>query len=245
MGPGYSLALQDAANLGIEAPDGRRSTITVDTSNGRPIGHFEWEDSYTFAILKLHARLTPFLTRWGADVLAWLGVGMLVSMAAGLYLWWPRNRNWYGALTFKRGARGRRRLLDLHNVFSVYLYVPLLILAVTGVYFLKPHWIDPAFSLVSVPRKADPKTLASTSNPGSCGTRTTPGQAVSIALARFPSSKFVALVISKPDEQPYQVRLAPPNNLHEKGQTEVYVDRECPIILTAIDGEIRVASEVF
>ena len=44
---------------------------------------------------------------------------------------------------------------------------------------------------------------------------------------------------------PYRVQLAPPNNLDDKGQTQVFVDRECPLILTAIDGEIRVAGEVF
>jgi uncharacterized iron-regulated membrane protein len=64
MGPGYSLALQDAANLGIEAPDGRRSTITVDTSNGRPIGHFEWS-----------GLLLPF------------------SFVTGLLLWLDKRRN--------------------------------------------------------------------------------------------------------------------------------------------------------
>ena len=59
---------------------------------------------------------------------------MLVSLVTGLYLWWPRNRNWRVAFTLKRGARGRRRLLDLHNLFAVYLYVPLFIIAFTGVY---------------------------------------------------------------------------------------------------------------
>jgi uncharacterized iron-regulated membrane protein len=41
-------------------------------------------------------------------------------MLTGLYLWWPRNRNWKMAFTLKRGAQGRRRLLDLHNLFAVY-----------------------------------------------------------------------------------------------------------------------------
>jgi uncharacterized iron-regulated membrane protein len=78
------------------------------------------------------------------DAIAWLAVAMLVSLLTGLYLWWPRNRNWRVAFTLKRGARGRRRLLDLHNLFAVYLYVPLLILAFTGLYFVKAQWIDPA-----------------------------------------------------------------------------------------------------
>ena len=170
---------------------------------------------------------------------------MTASMATGLYLWWPRNRNWYSALTLRSGARGRRRLLDLHNLFVVYLYVPLFILAVTGVYIIKPYWIDPAISLASVERKPDPEALARASKPGSCKVRTTPGQAVDLSQARFPSANFVMISVPKEREQPYEVRLAPPNNLHEKGQTLVFVDRECPTVLTAIDGEVRVAMETF
>ncbi len=83
-----------------------------------------------------------------------------------------------------------------------------------------------------------------TSKPGTCGARTTPGQAADLAQARFPSSKFALIVIPRGPEQPFRVQLAPPNNLDDKGQTQVFVDRECPIILTAIDGEVRVASEV-
>jgi uncharacterized iron-regulated membrane protein len=169
---------------------------------------------------------------------------MIVSMATGLYLWWPRNRNWRTAFTLKRGARGRRRLLDLHNLFVVYLYIPLLILAVTGVYFIKPNWIDPGISWFSVPRTPDPAALAQAAKPGSCQARTTPGQAVDLAQARFPASRFALIVIPTAPAQPFRVQLAPPNNLDDKGQTQVFVDRECPVILAAIDGEIRVASEV-
>jgi len=243
MGPGYGVGFGDAANLGMVDRDGRFFVITIDSSNGRPIGKFNWLNTYSYAILQFHARLNPF--SWGEDVLAWSGVAMLASMATGLYLWWPRNRNWYVALTLKRGARGRRRLLDLHNLFAVYLYVPLLILAFTGIYFIRPYWIDPAVSLVSVPRTPDPEALARISKPGTCNARTTPGQAADLAQARYPTAKFVAIDIPRAEQQPYLVRLAAPNNLNDKGQTQVYVDRECPIILTAIDGEIRVASEVF
>jgi uncharacterized iron-regulated membrane protein len=244
MGPGFGIGGGNAANVDVVVPGGKQVTVTIDPNNGRPLGKFIWDDSYTTLILRFHARLSSALS-WGGDVIAWLGVAMIVSMATGLYLWWPRNRNWYIALTLKRGARGRRRLLDLHNLFVVYLYVPLLILAVTGVYFIKPNWIDPAISLMSVVRKPDPEALVRASKPGACQVRTTPGQAADLAQARFPTSKFVLIVIPGPPDQPYRVQLAPPNNLDDKGQTQVFVDRECPAILTAIDGEVRVAGEVF
>jgi uncharacterized iron-regulated membrane protein len=177
--------------------------------------------------------------------LAWVGVAMIVSMATGLYLWWPRNRNWYAAFTLKRGARGRRRLIDLHNLLSVYLYLPLLIIALTGVYFARPDWIDPTVSRLSIARKPDPAGLAQASKRGSCETPTTASRAVALARAQFPSSKFVLMSIPQDEAAPYYVQLALPNNIGPKGQTQVWVDRACPIILTSIDGATRTAAETF
>jgi uncharacterized iron-regulated membrane protein len=244
IGAGFGLGGGNVANLGVQEPNGRSLTITVDPNSGQPLGKFYWDDTYMSGILMFHARLTRYLS-WGGEALAWLGVAMLVSMATGLYLWWPRNRNWRLALTLKRGARGRRRLLDLHNLFAVYLYVPLFILAFTGVYFIKPNWIDPAVGFLSAPRTADADALARTAKPGTCNARTSPGQAVDLAQARFPSSKFVLMNLPKEPQQPYRIQLAPPNNIDVKGQTAVFVDRECPFILTAIDGATRLAKETF
>jgi len=244
MGPGFGHGGGNAVNLGSKHPDGKHLIVTVNPNNGLPLGKFVWENTYSAMILRFHARLSSSLAG-GSEIVALLGVAMIISMITGLYLWWPRNGNWYAALTFKRRARSRRRLLDLHNLFVVYLYVPLFIIAVTGVYLLKPNWIDPMVSLVSVERMPDAGALARVSKAGSCRARTTPGQAVDLAQARFPSARFALISIPRQQEQPYLVRLAAPNNLHDKGQTLVYVDRECPNILTTIDGEVRVAMETF
>jgi uncharacterized iron-regulated membrane protein len=246
LGPAFGPA-GNAAALGAVGPGNTHWLITVDPNSGHPLGNYIWEDRFTTFVLRLHAALGAYggwLTR-GRDALAWLGVAMMVSMATGLYLWWPRNRNWYTAFTLKRGARGRRRLLDLHNLFAVYLYVPLFVIAVTGVYFLRPDWIDPAISLVSVDRTPDPEALARMSKPGSCPARTTPGQAAALALARYPSSQLAAVIVPAAQNQPLVVQLAPPDNLGLKGQTQVFIDPECPSILTVLDAESAVASEMF
>jgi uncharacterized iron-regulated membrane protein len=247
VGPGFGLAGGNAAMLGAIGPGHTHWLITIDPNSGLPLGNYIWEDRFTTFVLQLHAGLgaSGRWLSWGRETLAWLGVVMLVSMATGLYLWWPRNRNWYTAFTLKRGARGRRRLLDLHNLFAVYLYVPLLIIAVTGVYFLRPDWIDPAISLVSVERTPDPGALARASKPGSCPARTTPGQAAALALARYPSSRLAAVIVPGTQNQPLVVQLAPPDNLGFKGQTQVFIDPECPMILTALDGDAAVAAEAF
>ena len=247
VGPGFGLGGGNAAMLGAIGPGHTHWLMTVDPNSGLPLGNYIWEDRFATFVLRLHAGLgtSGSSLSSGRNALAWLGVAMIVSMATGLYLWWPRNRNWNTAFTLKRGARGRRRLLDLHNLLAVYLYVPLLIIAATGVYFLRPDWIDPAISLVSIDREPDPNALAQVSKPGTCPARTTPGQAANLALALYPSSRLAAVNIPGALDQPLKVLLAPPDNLGMKGQTQVFVDPECPIILTAIDGEATVASESF
>lgn len=244
IGQGYALGGTKVANLGAQGPDGKNWTIMVNPGSGQPLAKFRWDNTYTAEILKFHTRLSLSVV-WARDAIAWLGVAMLVSLLTGLYLWWPRNKNWRIAFTLKRGARGRRRLFDLHNLFAVYLYVPLFIIAFTGVYFVKPEWIDPAVWFLSKARTVDPAALTQTSKPGACNGRISPGQAVEVAKARFPTAKFVLMIIPRQAELPYQIQLAPPNNIEVKGQISVYVDRECPVIVTALDGTIPTGMEIF
>ena len=244
-GPGFGFA--GGAVLIAKVAGNKHLVVTINPNNGVPLGKFIWEDTYISSILRFHVRLVAPLPwrSWGQDTIAWIGGALIVSIATGLYLWWPPDRGWRSALTLKRAARGRRRLHNLHNVLAVCLFIPLLIIVFTGVYLIRPDWIDPAVTLVSVARTPDPEALARISKPGSCGSRTTPGQAVALAQARFSSAKFASISIPEKQELPYLVQLAPPNNVGDRGQTRVFVDRECPIILTAIDGEVSVAAETF
>jgi uncharacterized iron-regulated membrane protein len=247
VGPGFGITGGNAAVLGVDDAGNTGSLVTVNPTTGLPLGRFVQDDTYVSFITAFHAHFAAVgrWLPWGLTTLACFGIAMIVSMVTGLYLWWPRNRNWYAAFTLKRGAQGRRRLLDLHNLFAVYLYVPLLIVALTGVDLTRPDWFDPAVSLVSTARTLETAALARASPPESCEAHTTPGQAVALALARFPSSKFVFIDIPRTEDAPYTLELAPPNNIGPKGQTQLSVDRTCPVILASIDGEVRVAAETF
>jgi uncharacterized iron-regulated membrane protein len=246
-GPGSSLSGETTVKMGAHTASGKNFWLNVDPYSGLPLARYVWENTYTSYVYGLHGALTTStsLRSFGRGAVAWVGLAMLVSMATGLYLWWPRSRNWRMAFTFKRGARGRRRLLDLHNILSVYLYVPLFILAFTGVYFVRSEWIDPAVALVSVPRTPDPDSLARRSAPGSCPAKTTPGQAVAAAQARFPPTKLGLLIIPSQAGEPYEVDLLTPDRFGIGSATKVFVERECPNVLTVIDGETAVAAEIF
>jgi uncharacterized iron-regulated membrane protein len=73
----------------------------------------------------LHVRLASGDV--GRNIMRWSGVALLVSLASGLYLWWPRKR-----MRIRGGWRSVGFWFDLHNSVGVFGLAPLLVLAVTG-----------------------------------------------------------------------------------------------------------------
>ena len=66
----------------------------------------------------------------------------MISLATGVWLWWPRDRGpgrWRSAF-IRHPRRGRLRWLDWHSLVAVYLFAPLLVLTVTGVWLAQPGW---------------------------------------------------------------------------------------------------------
>ena len=74
----------------------------------------------------LHVRLAT--GDIGRNILRWSTVLMLISLASGLYLWWPRKRirirgPWWSRLFWS----------DQHNSFGIFSLLPLLLLTATGI----------------------------------------------------------------------------------------------------------------
>ncbi|HEX5081083.1 MAG TPA: PepSY-associated TM helix domain-containing protein [Blastocatellia bacterium] len=63
-------------------------------------------------------------------------LGFLFIVASGIYLWWPRKRNWAqfrNILWFKRGLPGKARDFNWHNVIGFCFFVPLFIVTLSAV----------------------------------------------------------------------------------------------------------------
>ncbi|MBO0726083.1 MAG: PepSY domain-containing protein [Blastocatellia bacterium] len=63
-------------------------------------------------------------------------LGFLFIVASGVYLWWPRKRNWpqfKNILWFKRRQSGKARDFNWHNVIGFWSFVPLFIIALSAV----------------------------------------------------------------------------------------------------------------
>jgi uncharacterized iron-regulated membrane protein len=62
-------------------------------------------------------------------------LGFLFIVASGIYLWWPRKRNWpqfRSIMWFKRGLPGKARDFNWHNVIGIWSAVPLAIIVATA-----------------------------------------------------------------------------------------------------------------
>jgi len=206
----------------------------VNPYSGEPLGFFVFEESWSGLPFRIHTSL--LMGEIGNELVAWCAVFLLVSMATGLYLWWPRKRRVRDALSIRWNTRGKKLIFDLHNALSIYSFAFVLMLAVTGIYLMKPNWVDPVIAVFSPVEDQEHKTLAS-SPLGSCAAPVSPGQAVALATARFPNHKLGYLSVPETVGAPYVVQLRGTRDIDSRyGDTRVWVDRNCLRVLAAKDG---------
>ena len=76
----------------------------------------------------------------GMDMIGWFGVLWVVVLLTGFYLWfWPGVRRWATALTVRRGRGPFAFNLSLHKVIGFLFWVPLTVIAFTGIMFAFPN----------------------------------------------------------------------------------------------------------
>lgn len=81
--------------------------------------------------LDLHKDL--LFEKTGRAVSAWFGIGGVLLVLGGLYLWWPKTVGQLkNRLKVKRGTPWRRRALDLHNMAGALSLLPLLLIMSAG-----------------------------------------------------------------------------------------------------------------
>ena len=129
----------------------------------------------------LHVRLAT--GDIGRNILRWSTLAMLISLASGLYLWWPRKRirirgPWWSRLFWS----------DLHNSFGAFSLLPFLLLTATGIVM---GFEDEASSLPDKMHGTNPVPSSQTparSEPSQGSTELTPDQAIAIASAQLPGA---------------------------------------------------------
>ncbi|HEX3073423.1 MAG TPA: PepSY-associated TM helix domain-containing protein, partial [Ignavibacteriales bacterium] len=91
----------------------------------------------------------------------------LFIISSGVYMWYPKNRNWSKAFRIRTKEKGRKFNHDLHKVSGIVFTIPLLIAAITGLFFTFPEFYRNTLSFITgeeAKAKRDKNILSAPSN---------------------------------------------------------------------------------
>ncbi|WP_084396597.1 PepSY-associated TM helix domain-containing protein [Henriciella aquimarina] len=117
------------------------AVVFIDPWTGEPRGQFIYQDLFLARIIEFHRGLllSPMI---GGPVVAVIGLVLAVSIGTGAWLWWPRTGRLGGVLYFRRVRGLRAWMLQTHRVFGAWAMIPLMALALTGVWLAAPFlWL--------------------------------------------------------------------------------------------------------
>lgn len=212
--------------------------VPVDAETGEPLGRFVLEEGLVGTLFAVHTRLLLPL-KGGLEAASVVGLSVLLSAATGLYLWWPRPGGWRAALSWPRGARGRRAWLSAHNLVAVYGLLVLLAVCASGVWLAKPGWVDPAVSLASPIRPP-----AMIGRPTPCDASATPGAVVAAALGHFPGAALGVAIFPDEPGKPAAARVRRDGDPNQRfGSSQLLVEPRCATVLGVQDSASATAGE--
>ena len=154
--------------------------VCVNQYTGEVLGTRTREQSIFVLARDLHVRLASGDV--GRNIMRWSGVALLVSLASGLYLWWPRKR-----VGVRGGWRSGGFWFDVHNSVGILSLAPLLVLAATGTV---TGFEDQAAALLVKVTAASQVSGRQNSRPGAAPEASviTADQAVAIARGQMPGA---------------------------------------------------------
>ncbi len=134
-------------------------------------------------------------------------LGFVLLILSGLWIWWPRNWRWSALRSvtwFRRGLGAKARDFNWHNTIGFWSAIPLLLVAVSGVfisYQWPGRWLDRA--LGSPEERAAAISASASSDVARGGARGGSGGGEAAVGALAPSaaiaSYFTAATTAKPD----------------------------------------------
>lgn len=91
----------------------------------------------------------------------------LFIISSGVYMWYPKNRNWSKGFRIRVKESVRKFNHDLHKVSGIIFTIPLLIAAITGLFFTFPEFYRNTLSFITgeeAKAKRDKNILSAPSN---------------------------------------------------------------------------------
>lgn len=193
--------------------------VHVDPYSGAVTGSRIWGEDLMSWIYRLHFQLVAGFT--GSVLVGLIGIILLVSIATGIYLWWPL---WKHSLRSAFAIRrGRKFSFDLHKTLGIGSAALLTVVAFTGVYMEFPYVFTAVAKTFTSVTDGEPE-LASAKQ--ASRDPLTPDQALEIAKQTFPGATFDHLHPPTGEYGTYEVAFRQPDEIQTSfGRSQVFMDQ--------------------
>lgn len=136
-----------AAKAATTTPEGRNRYVWVDPYTGRVTGDTHWFGAHRF--LRNAHRHLMMPVRIGVPLVSLLAIPLLLSLVSSLFIY---KRWWRGFLAWPRPERRRRLWGDAHRLLGVWSLWFVLLIALTGLWYLVESLGGEAAPLPEIPR---------------------------------------------------------------------------------------------
>jgi uncharacterized iron-regulated membrane protein len=179
--------------------------VFVDPADGKILG----DRPYHTVLRTIHSLHEELLTpKPGQIIVALLGLTTVLSVIAGVVVWWRQSRRRLGkALKIDFSSPTPKLVRDTHTVMGIYVAVFLLVQATSGslinTYFPLSMWISSTFGPAKPPMKMPPMPV------GPPPPTITANAARDVGVSAHPNSDAVQIVFPIPNNPTYSVRIFP------------------------------------
>jgi len=249
--PGPYVLLMPLDNHGVVVAWFKKSTgeqdrdqeieVVIDPYRLQVLSHDRiWGSTLISIVYEFHQAL--LLDTVGETVLGFFAVFLVLSVATGLYLWWPRPGRMREAFTIKSTGSRFRILYDLHKLSGVSSALILLVLAFTGLYLEFPAYVSPLIGAIA-PIPEEPLVRSTMG----LERRSIPiDQAVMIARSVFPAGELKWIGLPQQSDETYQIGLRQPGEVRQSsGESLVWLDQYSGEVLHTRDWHRLTGGETF
>jgi len=138
-----------------------RKAISVNPYTASVIGMRNMENDFFSIVLKLHRTL--YLGDVGKQVIKWNVLIFFIMCISGLVLWWPKQKRFFRqAVRINFKTKNRKRFnWDLHSVLGFYALLVLILISLTGIFWMFDSVKDGVRLVTNSPAKKKEEKLKS------------------------------------------------------------------------------------
>jgi uncharacterized iron-regulated membrane protein len=214
----FELTPNKALNFRSYSPTKERIQTFIDPYTGTIICQYNYNHRWLQKIYDLHENLLGGLT--GKKINAWFAILLFIVSVAGLLLWWRGKKYWRLGLEYRIQASWKRQMWDIHNLGGFLFFLPLLILAVTGIYYSYEN----QFAIAAGVLTHSPTSIR-IPRPSVAGGKWRPVDDILRSSDQAaPDCKPTIFYFPKSSDASFYVRVRCPYDPHAVGLTYIYVD---------------------